>query len=418
MFKTQLKFAAYLLASTCFISTASSIAFAEDDKSLTFAEAISSGKVTGNMRYRYEMVDQDGFAENANASTLRTKLSYTTGAFYNFSAKVEFENSTNIFSDKYNSTTNGKGMYPVVADPDHTEVNQAYLAYTGIDDTTIVVGRQAVNFDNQRFIGTVGFRQNDQTYDAAAIVNNSIKDTTIVYGYVWNVNRIFGDNHAFGNLATNTHILNIGYKGIEGVKISAYAYLVDLDHAAVKGLNAQTYGIRLAGKTPVSDDLKIIYALEYANQSNYAENPTKFSTNYFLAEAGINVSGFTVKASYEALGSDEGNYSFKTPLATLHKFNGWADKFLGTPVNGLNDLYITGSYVVKNDSALDGLKITAIYHKFTSQFGDIDYGTEFDAVISKNLDKTFNLSVKYAKYYADTYATDTSKLWLTLGAKF
>ena len=420
MFKKTLKFATLLLASTSLMGAATTNAFAGDTASepKSFTEALSSGKVSGDMRFRFETVNQDGFSDIANASTLRTKLSYSTATFSGFSAKIEFENSIN-FEDQYNSTINGKTMYPVVADPKSTEVNQAYLAFTGLKNTTIVVGRQAVNLDNQRFVGTVGFRQNDQTFDAIAVINSSIPDVTAIYGYVWNVNRIFSDKHPFGNLATDTHILNLSYTGVKDLKISTYAYLVDLDHPAVQSLSAQTFGIRLAGNTDFSDNLNLTYTAEYANQSNYAGNPNAFSVNYLFAEAGVKVSGYTIKVAFESLGSDEGKYSFQTPLATLHKFNGWADKFLGTPTNGLNDFFITASYVVKSDeSVLDGIKIAAIYHKFKSQTGGLNYGSEFDAVISKKINETFNVSFKYAKYSADKFGQDTRKFWMTVGMKF
>ena len=39
------------------------------------------------------------------------------------------------------------------------------------------------------------------------------------------------------------------------------------------------------------------------------------------------------------MASDDGMYGFSTPLATLHKFNGWSDQFLTTPKEGLVDLY-------------------------------------------------------------------------------
>ena len=43
---------------------------------------------------------------------------------------------------------------------------------------------------------------------------------------------------------------------------------------------------------------------------------------------------------YEVLGSDDGKKGFATPLATGHKFQGFADKFLTTPNDGVQDLYV------------------------------------------------------------------------------
>ena len=49
--------------------------------------------------------------------------------------------------------------------------------------------------------------------------------------------------------------------------------------------------------------------------------------------------GWRIGGGYEVLGADDGAAltSFQTPLATLHKFQGWADKFLTTPPNGIRE---------------------------------------------------------------------------------
>ena len=59
---------------------------------------------------------------------MRSTLGYETGRLNGFGAFIEFENVTDLGGDNYNSTTNGETDYSVVADPDGTEVNQAYLS--------------------------------------------------------------------------------------------------------------------------------------------------------------------------------------------------------------------------------------------------------------------------------------------------
>jgi hypothetical protein len=68
----------------------------------TLAEAISGGKVGLDLRYRYEHVDADNFERNANASTLRTRLNYTTGSFNGFTALIELDDITALGSRRYN----------------------------------------------------------------------------------------------------------------------------------------------------------------------------------------------------------------------------------------------------------------------------------------------------------------------------
>lgn len=389
-------------------------AYAED--ATNFAELFEKGDAGLDLRYRLETVDQDGFSKNATASTLLSKLWYRTANLNGFSAYVEGTHTAVLGKETYNNTVNGNITRPVVADPSTTELNQAYLQYAS-DKATVRVGRQGVNIDNQRFIGTVGFRQNDQTYDAAAAILTPSKDLTATYGYVWNVNRIFGEDHPFGDLDTETHILNVSYNGLGFGKLSAYGYLIDLNDAPVFGLSSSTFGVRFAGKQAASDAVKFGYEFEYAKQTDYKDNPADYSADYWHAGLSASGNGFSIGVDYELLGSDNG-VSFKTPLATLHKFNGWADKFLGTPASGLRDIFATASYRVQSEGALKGLLFKAVYHDFKSDVGDLSYGTEWDFLVSKKISKNVTASVKAALYNADGFATDTDKIWITLAAKF
>ncbi len=381
-----------------------------------FSELFEKGDVGLDLRYRLELVDQDGFAKNATASTLLSKLWFRTGSLNGFSAYIEGTNTSVLGKETYNNTLNGNSTRPVVADPDITELNQAYLQYAN-DKTTVRVGRQGLNLDTERFIGTVGFRQNDQTYDAATAIFKPTKDLTAIYGYVWNVNRIFGGSHPLGDLDTNTQIINVSYSGLGFGKLTGYAYLIDLNDAPVFGLSSSTVGIRFAGKQAATKSVKFGYEFEYATQSDYKDNPADFSADYWHAGVNTSSNGFSLGIDYELLGSDNG-VSFKTPLATLHKFNGWADKFLGTPAAGLRDVFVTASYKVQSGETLKGLLLKAVYHDFKSDVGSVSYGSELDLLISKKVAKNVTASVKAAFYNADSFATDTDKIWFTLAAKF
>jgi len=393
---------------------------AEQPKSYdNIADALTGGDIGLDVRYRYEFVEQDGFIENANASTLRTKFSYETGIFKDFRGGLEFENVADIASAGYNDTINGQIQFPVVADPTTTDLNQAYLKFSGFADTMVVGGRQKVNLDNQRFVGSLAFRQNDQTFDIVSVNNKSLPDTQVYYAYIFNVNRLFGEDSPMGDWGTDTHLINIAYSGLPFGKLVAYGYLVDLDAVAPQRLSSKTFGVRFSGKKTISDGLKATYAAEYARQTDHGDNPIDYGTDYFALEGGIAVEGLTAKVGYESLGSDNGVQGFTTPLATLHKFNGFADKFLATPTTGLNDFYALAKYKVKlNSQIFKNITFLVKYHSFSSAFGDVQYGTEWNALIASNIYKHFTLSVKYANYNADQFATDTEKFWLTLQAKF
>ncbi|TXT27546.1 MAG: hypothetical protein FD131_3755 [Rhodocyclaceae bacterium] len=93
---------------------------------------------------RYESVDQANALKDANAATLRLRLGYETGQFHGFGALVEAETVTALGGENYNSTVNGKTAYATVVDPEATEINQAYLSYAGLADTTLKYGRQRI----------------------------------------------------------------------------------------------------------------------------------------------------------------------------------------------------------------------------------------------------------------------------------
>ncbi|NOZ42043.1 MAG: alginate export family protein [Alphaproteobacteria bacterium] len=404
-----------LLASTAALLMIPQSVFAGQNQTKSLSDAVTSGKVYLKVRIRNENVDQANFANKANALTIRTIFGYKTGSYNGFSGVLEMEDSRNLANENYNNTINGKGnIYPVIADPSHTEVNQAYLSYSGINGTKISVGRQSINLGTQRFVGTVGWRQDDQNLDAVSVVNNSLPKTKIFYAFVWNVNRIFSNRSPAGDHSSRTHLFNVDYSGLKFGKLTAYAYL--LDNRSVAAFSSNTFGVRFAGKTAISGNAKLLYQFEYANQTNTKNNPGNFSVNYFHIGGGVGIAGAVMKAGLESLGSDNGTASFKTPLATLHKFNGWADQFLKTPATGLNDLYFTGVY--KFNGAAKGLKAVATYHKFTAQFGNQHYGNEIDLLLAYKINRNYSVAVKYADYTADSWKVNVKKLWLTLGMKF
>jgi len=385
---------------------------------------VKDGNFFGEVRYRYENVEQDGISNNANASTIRTNVGFKTGEYKSFQALIEGQLVNNIGFNEYNSTTNGETTYPVVADPNVAEINELWVTYSGVKDTVFKVGRQKVNLDNKRYIGTVNWRQNDQTYDAAAIINSSIPNLNLLYAYVSNVNTINGGKHALGDLDTKTHLMHANYKVADWLDITGYGYLWDVKLAP--SLSAKTFGVRATGSVPINDDWSFFYEAEVAKQSDYGDNTSNYDEAYYHIAPGIKGHGFTLKLGYEELGGN-GTTSFITPLATGHEFNGWADKFLSTPTRGLQDAYVSGSYKASGTSSmLDGTKFTAVYHKFDGDSSG-DFGSEIDMAVGRKFTlpdsgqpfKDVDVLLKFADYNADDTAyTDTQKIWVQFGVKF
>ena len=173
-------------------------------------QALADSKTNLSMRYRYERVDQDNIDKTANASTLLTRLSYKSGNLNGLFTAIEVDNVTAIGNENYNSTVNGNSQYPVVADPTDTDLNQAYIGYKA-GNVTFLAGRQRINHNNQRFVGGVAWRQNEQTYDGYRLQYNNQSGLMVDYSYIYNVNRIFGPSSAKSDLGGNLHLLNVNY---------------------------------------------------------------------------------------------------------------------------------------------------------------------------------------------------------------
>ncbi|ABZ77852.1 conserved hypothetical protein [Shewanella halifaxensis HAW-EB4] len=384
-------------------SLASTAATAETADPLKKA-FIDDSAVKVQFRLRYEDVDVAN-VDQQNQTTLRTRLNYQTGDLYNLYAVAEI--------DDVRSSKNE----PLIGDYKYTQINQSYIGYKGPAETLALLGRQRILLDNQRFVGGVGFRQNEQTYDAVSVKNTAIEGLTAYYAYVANVNRIFPEGSGKEENESETNLVNINYKALDFAKISGYAYLID--NIDVAAFSTDTYGIRATGDIKL-DALKLSYEAEFAQQSEAANNPETYSATYYHLGAGINFDAFGAKVSYEVLGSDDGKAGFITPLATLHAFNGWTDKFLfggkGNWENGLVDT----SFALT--AKLAGLKLLAKYHKFDSDYGDIDMGQEWGVSATYPFAKYYSVGVKYASFSgADAgygFSNDTDKLWVTLQAKY
>jgi len=369
-------------------------------------EAITKGTFKLNLRYRYEDVDQDGFDKRGQASTLRTMAGYKTGTWKGLEVYLEFEDIRDLgFSNDHNnagagSLWNGVTDRPVIPDAPVTEVNQAYLGWSPIKTLPFRFGLQEVVIDNSRFIGNVGWRQNHQSFEAARVAFNGVKNLKLDFSYIGRQHNVLG-----GSQPMSTSHLSAAYTFGKIGTVKAYGLLLDYEREALLGLNSTTYGAFFEGKAKLSDSLSLIYRLEYAHQTD-TNNPNHIDAGYGRVDFGVKISKVTLAAGYEVLGGSAENGQFRTPLATLHKFNGWADKFLNTPTNGLQDLSLSVTAV------LGKFKLLGIYHDFSADTGGFDWGTEIDAAVIYTAPWKQQFAIKFAGYSATDHASDTDKVWI------
>jgi hypothetical protein len=439
-----------------------------DSTDSVFADLWRNGHFTMDDRLRYENVNVDkplpiDTIKNADAWTLRIRPGFQTGVWNGLSATVEGQGNINL-NNHFNSTRNGETAYAAVVDPKTIDFTQLLLKYTYSPKLNLTVGRQVINLDNQRFIGAVGWRQNEQTFDAASFNVKPNHDFGFYYAYINRINTIFGsedikpkENSAqLGYVNSKSHIFQLKYTPNVLFSAVAYGYLLDLGKysispTALAGTNSdKTFGVRVTGAYA-----PFHYTLEYANQSHYGSNPIQYNANYYLIEGTMAVPqlkfipDLDFTAGYEVLGNDSSvsssnngalkRFAFQTPLGTKHAFNGFDDIFLTTPAYGLVDTYVGTSTKIPTMIGNSKVKVAATYHWYSSEEGSSKYGQEFDLVLnapisfpkSVPMKGALSVTTKYAHYTATDNSAkdafpittnggnrDNDKLWLQLDYKY
>jgi hypothetical protein len=390
---------------------ASAAALAPAHGAETLEQALREGDAIVDLRARYETVEQAGFSTSADALTNRLRAGFQTAPLNGMALLVEGVIVEDVIDD-YNSTTNGQTVYPVVVDPtDFAAINRFAVINNSLERTALTFGRQRIVHDDQRFVGNVGWRQNEQTFDAlrAQWAGTKIKaDLT----YAAQVNRVFGPDSPEGKwegdvaLATFAHALPIG-------TLTLFDYYLDIDGVAAASTN--TLGVKLTGSKPVGK-VTATYALGYGQQAETGGNAADVDAAYGLIEGGLNFAKFGVALGYELLGGD-GVTSFSTPLATLHAFQGWADKFLATPAAGIEDEYVRFSYTFGKRGAFTSLAAVAVFHEYGADLGGAHFGEELNVQFVARTDR-MALTAKLADYRAEGLFTDTEKVWLSFDYAF
>lgn len=379
---------------------------------------LSGGKASLDLRYRFEDVSQEGLAEDAEANTLRLRLGLASGKVAGFSALVEGDHVFAIGSDHYNDTRNGEIAYPVVADPEGTDLNQAWLQYEGARGTVVRAGRQRIALDDERFVGAVGWRQNEQTFDSLRFDTKALPRTTVTYAYVDRVQRVYGPDEGVppAALLSDSHLLNVKLAPLPVGTLTFYGYF--LDFANAPQLSSDTFGLRDDGEHAFGERWKLGWTLEYAQQSDAGANPAQVDAAYTRLELRLQSGMATFTAGNERLGGERGDFAatanpaFQTPLATLHRWQGWADKFLTTPSAGIDDRYL--GLGIK----FAGWNGQVAWHDFGAEATGASYGSEWDLSVARKFANRYDFLVKYADYAADGLFTDTTKFWVQFAASF
>lgn len=369
---------------------------------------LSPNQVKVDLRYRLEHVDQDNLLENAVASTLRTRVLAEKSAFSNVRLWIEVDHVETLGGMGYNDTVNGMESHSVVADPRGTDINQAAVAYrTEIGELT--AGRFRMNHLNQRFLGGVGWRQNEQTFDGLRFSRSTSSDFYVDVARIHRVNRIFGPK------GPNAYERGALYAGLVTFPLQKNhhvgAFVYDFDFTDWNIRDSQTLGMNYHGSlNPFSVPIKL--SVTFARQTDAHDQPQSFSHHYHRVSAEAELKRKVhLELGQERLAGD-GLSAFQTPLATLHAFQGFTDLFLVTPHDGLRDTFSRLRFEAYAVNWGIG------YHRFVSDRASRAYGDEWNLTLSYQLPQNVNVLFKYADYRAKTFAVDTRKTWLMLSYAF
>ncbi len=360
-----------------------------------------------DLRYRLELVDDDRFVEDATASTLRARIGLISPEWSGWQFGVTAHANRHIGSEDFNSTANGHTAYPVVADPDDENISEAWVGYTRPEGFAIRAGRQRLIEDNVRFLGNVGFRQLEQTFDAVTL-GLEPGDWRVDLRWIDKAHRIFGPSNPNDLLAEadlNTWMGTLA-RPVGEHTLALYAHRIAYDDRAASHRNL---GLRLTGPLPGVQDFS--YRLEFARQDGIRELDDVDGQNYLHARLGQKLDGWHWFAGHERLGGD-GEYAFQTPLATLHAHNGWTDQFLSTPADGLVDTYAAVGTQLGQWTGL--VKV----HDFRSDRRSRQYGREYGLMIKRPLVSGLSFEVKAAQFDGDNNRADVQKVWFTLNGNW
>lgn len=406
-----------------------------------FLGFLEQGNPLIDVRARYEGVDDKSKKLYADAYTLRARLGYQTPQWKGFSALAEMDAILDL-DDEFNSTRNGKIIYPTVADPEMAALNRLQLTYVSDYDTNIILGRQRVLLGDQRFVGNAGWRQHEQTYDAVSVSNTSIPGLSANYTYIDHVNRVYGPDAPVpatgptGAFHCDCHVLDLAYTGITDFKLEAFGLLLDLaqnngpasTRLATTKLSTETFGGRGEYTATLFDAVTADMIGTYAYQSNYRNNPDTADLNYWRGEGSLGFAGLTATVGYEGM-EGNGKLGFSTPLATTHLFDGWADMFLTTPAAGLGNFYVKGSYSMLPIARLfhiASVTATVVHRDFatdlTNNIPNHGLGTEWDGALEFGITKSASVLLQFADYNGAGLAyggfKDKSVSWVQLAYKY
>lgn len=402
-----------LLAASITLSAASSLQAAGKSA----AALLGGGKLTLNTRYRYEYYEQDSqpatsVSGPAYASTLRFAPGYRTPELYGFAVYGEYQVIARVGPNHYRMPTVpnlAAQRLPVISDPRTHDFNQHYIQYA--DPAAIVkltAGRLALSYGNGRFVNNSEVRQFQQSFNAVSVDLKPLEGVVGRFAYAAKVYRVTGQEATDGVYTIRAPMFHLSYRRAGIAQISVYGLL--LDNRGSRTDSTKTFGLRVEGPYACSDTVELLYAAEYADQTNYAGNPNHVDQGYWLGDVGASYKGWSLRAQINERQASSATDKLTTPLT--RPWDGWVEKFVLNPSAGSlgHGLQVRSLTASGGGKAPVPVTLTLIGYDYYASSSRLHYGAELDAGVEvKPLVKEPRLTVgcRFGRYFADRLFTDS-----------
>ena len=364
-----------------FVMTSTLICGQEQDQKDDLTKAIGSGEFVFNGKLRFWHANDDA-ASASQAYTFGTNFGYLTKSYKGFQIYIEGESVVALTPDQYFDGINGLTDLTNVTDPETLELNQIHIAYKGSFNSTELafkVGRQAAIVEDERFIGRVSARQDDQTFDALyGRIQNDQKGLAFEYAYMYQINRLLAEEIDW---RSDSHVFMLRYYKNQKIRFGLFTHFLDFQEDA-PAVSNQTFGITVDRGSLPKDKIALNYKTAFAYQSDFGDNPTDYTAFLVYVEAGVSLPSLGIfNIGYELASSDNGVASYQFPLSTGQRLHRISDVFIDPPADGLHNPYLTAD----TNKLFWGIGGWLGYHAYFSEEEGDFLGQEIDVVLYRQL---------------------------------
>jgi len=374
------------------------------------------GDVFFNLRARHESLAEAGKL-GADVMTLRTQLGWRSPQWNGLRLLAEIEDGRVLDgNDDYNSGLNGRTAYAGIGDSSYSELNRLQLSYAMTDRFRLTLGRQYIDFDDGRFVGSAGWRLDQNAHEAIRL---DFENRAWRASYVYHTRLTRGPGEDF-DWDSDSHLFHLNHRRGDALDLAGFVYLIDIRQPGREHLSNATWGTRLSGQREHAG-WRFDYALMFAHQSDHGGATRSFDLDYSSVRFGVSRGEASLELFYDDVDGD-GVSGFANPFGKNHRLLGWSDVFTrgGThgSVDGVVDLSARLAYGLAMETSLvERVSADIHYHDFETARTGLDLGEEWDASVTLSLSGRVRLSWEVAHYRSSGLGpapNDRDQSWISL----